>query len=182
VRELVLRLAPENPSWGYLRIAGELGKLGIAISASSVRNILIKAGLAPSPQRDRQSWRSFLRADGESILACDFFTIDTVWPRRLYVLVFLSIGSRRVEYLASTSKPNRAWMLQQARNLLIDLDDHPTAGAVPDPRPRRSPLPSTRSSPTRRSRSSAHPCGRRTRTPTSSAGSAPPGESASTGC
>jgi putative transposase len=77
----------------------------------------------PAPQRDRQSWRSFLRAHGESILACDFFTVDTVWLRRLYVLVFLSIGSRRIEYLTCTSKPNTAWMLQQARNLLMDLDD-----------------------------------------------------------
>jgi putative transposase len=124
VRELVLRLARENSSWGYLRIAGELRKLGIAVSASSVRNILTRAGVPASPQRDSQSWRSFLRAHGESILACDFFTVDTVWSRRLYVLAFISIGSRRVEYFAVTSKPNTAWMLQQARNLLMHLDDH----------------------------------------------------------
>jgi hypothetical protein len=68
-------------------------------------------------------WRSILRAHGESILACDFFTVDTVWLRRLYVLVFLSVGSRRIEQLACTSKPNTAWMLQQARNLLMELDD-----------------------------------------------------------
>jgi transposase len=80
-RELVLRLARENPSWGYLRIAGELRKLGITVSATSVRNILASAGLPPAPQRDRQSWRRFLRAHGESILACDFFTVDTVWLR-----------------------------------------------------------------------------------------------------
>jgi hypothetical protein len=123
VRELVVRLARENPSWGYLRIVGELRKLGVSVSASSVRNILIKAGLPPAPRRHSQSWRSFLRAHGESILACDFFTVDTVWLQRLYVLVFLSVGSRRIEYLACTSKPNSAWMLQQARNLLMDLDD-----------------------------------------------------------
>ena len=123
VRELVLRLARENASWGYLRIVGELRKRGIAVSATSVRNILAAAGLPPAPQRDRQSWRSFLRAHGESILACDFFTVDTVWLRRLYVLVFLSIGSRRVEYFACTSKPDTGWMLQQARNLLMELDD-----------------------------------------------------------
>jgi putative transposase len=70
-----------------------------------------------------QSWRSFLRAHSESILACDFFTVDTVWLRRLYVLGFISIGSRRVEYFACTSKPDTAWMLQQARNLLMQLDD-----------------------------------------------------------
>lgn len=123
MRELVVRLARENPSWGYLRILGELRRLGIVVSATSVRNILIKAGLPPAPQRDRQSWGQFLRAHGESILACDFFTVDTVWLRRIYVLVFLSIGSLRIEYVACTSKPNAAWMLQQARNLLMDLDD-----------------------------------------------------------
>jgi putative transposase len=123
VRELIVRLARENPSWGYLRIVGELRKLGLAVSATSVRNILAAAGLPPAPRRDSQSWRSFLRAHGESILACDFFTVDTVWLQRLYVLVFLSIGSRRIEYVACTSKPNTAWMLQQARNLLMELDD-----------------------------------------------------------
>lgn len=110
-------------SWGYQRIVGEMRKLGITVSAISVRNILAAAVLPPAPQRDQQSWRSFLRAHGESILACDFFTVDTVWLRRLYVLVFLSVSTRRVEYLACTTKPDTAWMLQQARNLLIDLDD-----------------------------------------------------------
>src|SRR5213595_2470220 len=123
MRELILRLARENSSWGYLRIAGEPRKLGIAVAATSVRNILVKAGLPPAPRRDAHSWRSFLRAQGEPILACDFFTVDTVWLQRLYVLVFLSIGSRRIEYLACTSSPNSAWMLQQARNLLMELDD-----------------------------------------------------------
>ena len=102
---------------------GELRKLGIVVSATSVRNILDQAGLSPAPRRDSQSWRTFLRAHGESILACDFFTVDTVWLRRLYVIVFLSIGSSRVEYFACTSNPNTAWMLQQARNLLMELDD-----------------------------------------------------------
>jgi putative transposase len=123
VRELILRLARENSSWGYLRIAGELRKLGIDASASSVRNILTDAGLPPAPRRDAHSWRSFLRSHGESILACDFFTVDTVLLRRLYVLAFISIGSRRVEYFAVTSKPDTAWILQQARNLLMELDD-----------------------------------------------------------
>jgi len=123
VRELVLRLARENPRWGYLRIVAELRKLGITVSAGSVRNILAQAGLPPAPRRDSESWRRFLRAQGEPILACDFFTVDTVWLQRLYVLVFLSIGSRRIEYFACTSSPNTAWMLQQARNLLMELDD-----------------------------------------------------------
>jgi transposase InsO family protein len=92
------------------------------VSATSVRNILVKAGLPPG--RDSQSWRNFLRAHGESILACDFFTVDTVFLRRLYVLAFITVGSRRIEYFALTSKPNTGWMLQQARNLLMQLDDH----------------------------------------------------------
>jgi hypothetical protein len=70
-----------EPELGYLRIVGELRKLGIAVSAASVRNILAKAGMPPAQQRDRQSWQAFLRAHGESILACAFFTVDTVWPR-----------------------------------------------------------------------------------------------------
>jgi hypothetical protein len=123
VCELILRLARENPSWGYQRIVGELRKIGIAVSATSVRNILAGAGVPPAPQRDRQSWRSFLQSHADSIFACDFFTVDTVWLRRLHVLVFLSIGSRRIEYLVCTSNPNAAWMLQQARNLLMDLED-----------------------------------------------------------
>jgi putative transposase len=99
VRELILRLARENSSWGYLRIVGELRKLGVGVSATSVRNILASAGLPPSPQRDLRSWRSFLRAHGETMFACDFFTVDTVLLQRLYVLAFLSIGSRRIEYV-----------------------------------------------------------------------------------
>jgi len=123
VRDLIVRLARENASWGYVRIVGELRKLDIDVSATLVRSVLTEAGVPPAPQRDRQSWRSFLRQQGESILACDFLTVDTVWLRRIYVLVFLSIGSRRIEYLACTSNPDTTWMLQQARNLLIDLDD-----------------------------------------------------------
>jgi putative transposase len=123
VRELVVRLARENHTWGYQRTVGELRKLGVAVWATSARNILTNAGLPPAPRRDSQSWRNFLRVHGESILACDFFTVDTIWLRRLHVLVCLSIGSRRVEYFAVTSKPNTAWMLQQARNLLMHLDD-----------------------------------------------------------
>jgi transposase InsO family protein len=123
IRELIVRLARENTSWGYVRIVGELRKLDISVSATLVRGVLADAGIPPAPQRDRQSWRAFLRQQGESMLACDFLTVDTVWLRRLYVLVFLSIASRRVEYMACTTNPDTAWMLQQARNLLMDLDE-----------------------------------------------------------
>jgi putative transposase len=123
VRELIVRLARENPSWGYVRMVAELRKLDIQVSATLVRSVLARAGIPPAPQRDRQSWRAFLQAHAESILACDFLTVDTIWLQRLYVLVFISIGSRRIEYLACTGKPDTGWMLQQARNLLMDLDD-----------------------------------------------------------
>jgi putative transposase len=123
VRELVLRLARENPSWGYSRIVGELRNLGIAISATAVRKLLKAAGLPPAPQRDRLRWRAFLRQHATATLAVDFFTVETVWLKRLYVLVFLSLASRRVEFVACTANPDTAWMLQQARNTLMELDD-----------------------------------------------------------
>jgi putative transposase len=183
VRELILRPARENWSWGYLRIAGELRKLDIAVSATSVRNILTNAGLPPAPQRDSQSWRRFLQAHGASIIACDFFTVDTVWLRRLYVLAFLSIGSRRIEYFACTSKPATAWILQQVRNLLMELDDRglPVRFLIHD---RDAKFPRTFDAPWRAktSRSSARPSRRRTRTRTWSAGSAASAANASTGC
>src|SRR5205823_13102932 len=93
IRELIVRLARENRSWRYVRIVGELRKLDINISATLVRSVLADAGIPPAPQRDRQSWRSFLRQHGDSMLACDFLTVDTVWLQRLYVLVFLSIAA-----------------------------------------------------------------------------------------
>ena len=123
MRQLILRLARENSHWGYVRIVGELRKLGITVSATLVRNVLGRAGIPSAPERAASSWRSFLRQHGNTILACDLFTVDTVWLRRLYVLFFVSIRTRRVEYVACTSKPNKAWMTQQARNLLMDLDD-----------------------------------------------------------
>jgi len=124
VRELILRLARENTGWGYLRIVGELRKLGIDVSATLVRNVLRAAGVPPAPQRERQDWRSFLRQHAATTLACDFLSVDTVLLRRVYVLVFICIGSRRVEYIACTTNPDGRWMLQQARNVLMDLDDH----------------------------------------------------------
>jgi transposase InsO family protein len=123
VRELIVRLARENGHWGYVRIVGELRKLGITVSATLVRNVLGRAGIPPAPDRAVSSWRSFLRQQGNAILACDFFTVDTVWLQRLYVLFFVSIGTRRVEYVACTRDPDTAWMTQQARNLLMDVDD-----------------------------------------------------------
>ena len=119
IRELVLRLARENPRWGYPRIAGELGKLGITISASSVRRVLLAAGLEPAPRRAALSWQQFLRQQAASILACDFFTVETLTLRRCYVLFFIELATRRVHLAGVTSNPTGAWVTQQARNLAI---------------------------------------------------------------
>jgi putative transposase len=123
VQALVVQLARENPSWGYRRIVGELRGLGISISATSVRTIVIRHGLRPAPQRDELSWRNFLRQHAATTLACDFFTVETAWLTRIYVLFFLSLERRRIEFVACTSNPTGAWTAQQARNLLMTIDD-----------------------------------------------------------
>jgi len=117
LRELVLRLARENPGWGYQRITGELIKLGFRISPSTVRRLLGSAGLEPAPRRRAVSWPAFLRRQAASLLACDFFTVETVMLRRLYVLFFIELGSRRVHLAGCTTNPSGAWVIQQARNL-----------------------------------------------------------------
>jgi len=117
LRELVLRLARENPGWGYQRIAGELMKLGFRISPSTVRRLLASAGLEPAPRRHAVSWPAFLRRQAASMLACDFFTVETATLRRLYVLFFIELGSRRVHFACCTPNPSGAWVVQQARNL-----------------------------------------------------------------
>src|SRR5256885_1384302 len=117
LRELVLRLARENSGWGYQRIAGELIKLGFPISPSTIRRLLAAAGLEPAPRRPTLSWPAFLRRQAASLLACDFFTVETVTLRRLYVLFFIELGSRRVHLAGCTTNPSAAWVVQQARNL-----------------------------------------------------------------
>ena len=118
---LVVRLARENAAWGYRRIVGELHGLGFSVSASSVRAILIRHQLPPAPERDGLSWRLFLRQQAATMLACDFLTVETVWLTRIYVLFFVSLERRRVEFVASTSNPDGRWVAQQARNLLMLL-------------------------------------------------------------
>jgi transposase InsO family protein len=117
VRQLVLRLARENPRWGYPRIAGELLKLGLRVSPSTVRRLLLAAGLRPAPRRTGPSWRDFLRQQAASTLACDFFTVETISLRRFYVLFFIELESRRVHLAGCTTNPTGAWVTQQARNL-----------------------------------------------------------------
>jgi putative transposase len=117
VRELVLRLARENPRWGYLRIAGELLKLGVRVSPSTVRRLLLAAGMTPAPRRSGPTWREFLRQQAASMVACDFFTVETITLRRYYVLFFIELGSRRVHLAGCTTNPTGTWVTQQARNL-----------------------------------------------------------------
>jgi hypothetical protein len=115
IRELVLRLARENPRWGYQRIVGELNGLGIAVSATTVKKILRQAGLGPAGSRGGLSWRAFLRAHAQSMLAVDFFTVETIALQRLYVLFFIELGSRRVHFAGCTANPTGPWVTQQAR-------------------------------------------------------------------
>ncbi|HYZ76319.1 MAG TPA: hypothetical protein VE596_02995 [Gaiellaceae bacterium] len=121
-RQLVLRLAAENASWGYKRIHGELVGLGFDLSASSVWNILHRAGIEPAPRQASVSWREFLRQQASAIIECDFFTIETLWLRRLYVLFFIELGRRRVHLAGITANPTGRWVEQQARNLIMSLD------------------------------------------------------------
>jgi putative transposase len=123
VRALVLRLGRENPRWGYQRVAGELNGLGIAVSATTVQKILRQAGLAPAGSRGGPSWRAFLRAQAQSVLAVDFFTVETISLQRLYVLFFIELGSRRVQLAGSTANPTGTWVTQQARQFAWTLQE-----------------------------------------------------------
>ena len=113
----MLRLARENPRWGYQRISGELLKLNLRVSPSTVRRMLAAAGSEPAPRRAGLTWQAFLRQQAASIVACDFFTVETIGLRRLYVLFFIELESRRVHLAGCTATPTGAWVTQQARNL-----------------------------------------------------------------
>jgi putative transposase len=124
VVSLILRLARENPRWGYQRIVGELRGLGVAISATTVRSVLLEAGVPPAPESAGLSWRAFLRQQAATALACDFLTVETAFLQRVYVLFFISLATRRIEYVACSSNPDGAWTAQQARNLMMQLGEN----------------------------------------------------------
>jgi putative transposase len=126
IRQLVLRLARENPRWGYERIVGELAGVGVRVSATTVAKILRQAGVSPAGARAQLSWREFLRAHADSIIACDFFTVETLWLGRLYVLFFLELSTRRVHFAGCTASPDGRWTAQQARQLAWSLSDRAT--------------------------------------------------------
>jgi len=121
LRALVVEMARDNPTWGYRRICGELAGLGYAVAASTVWKILKDAGVDPAPCRAGQGWGQFLATQAHSIWAVDFFHVETVFLRRLYVLFFIEHGTRRVHLAGITAHPTGAWAAQQARNLLMDL-------------------------------------------------------------
>jgi len=123
IRRLVLRLAAENPSWGYRRIHGELALLGIKIAPSAVWEILKADGVDPAPQRTTVTWADFLRSQAEAILAMDFIETVALTGRRQYVLAAIHHTGRRVRILGTTAHPTHAWVRQAVRNLLMDLED-----------------------------------------------------------
>ena len=113
IRELILRLARENPRWGCVRIGGELRKLGIRVGATTIRSLLRSARAGPAPRRTGPSWTEFLRSQANGIIACDFFSVETAWLRTLYVLLCIELGSRWIHLSPSTAHPDSAWATQQ---------------------------------------------------------------------
>ena len=123
IARFAVRLARENPLWGYRRIHGELTKLGATVAPSAIHEILRAAGIDLAPRRSGPTWRQFLHAQAAGILAVDFLHVDTVLLKRLYVLVFIEHGTRRMHLGGVTAHPTGAWTVQQARNLALDLNE-----------------------------------------------------------
>ena len=125
-RQLIRQMAEENPIWGYFRIRGELMKLGYTVSATAIRSVLRRAGLPPAGRRAGLTWKRFLAMHANTLVAMDFFAVDTVFLKRLYVLFFIHVASRRIVWAACTGEPNGEWVTQQARNVLWQLADEAT--------------------------------------------------------
>ncbi|MCP3934430.1 MAG: helix-turn-helix domain-containing protein, partial [Actinomycetia bacterium] len=125
LRQLIVRLATENPTWGHRRIQGELARLDHKIAHPTVWQILTDHDIDPSPNRSDVTWTEFLKS--QAAVACDFFTVDTATLRRYYVLFFINVRTREVTFAGLTANPTGAWTTQAARNLFIThgerLDD-----------------------------------------------------------
>jgi putative transposase len=123
IRVLVLRLAKENPGWGYRRVHGELLTLGVTVAASTVWEILREAGIDPAPNRAATTWADFLHSQPQALLAADFIETVTLTGARMYILAVIEHASRRIRILGATAQPTAAWVTQAARNLVMDLQD-----------------------------------------------------------
>lgn len=123
IRALVLRLAAENPAWGYRRLHGELLVLGVDVAPSTVWEILKNAGIPPAPERTSTTWADFLRSQADALLACDFFETITLSGARMYVLAVIEHANRRIRILGATAHPTASWVAQAAKNLVMDLKD-----------------------------------------------------------
>ncbi len=121
IQRLILRMAKDDPAWGCVRVRGELLKLGYRVSATAIRNLLRRDRIGPAPFRSRQTWKAFLRAQASAIVLTDFLSVDTVLLKRLYVLLYMELATRRVIWFAVTDRPDAAWVTQQARNVSWEL-------------------------------------------------------------
>ncbi len=125
IEDLIIQLAQENVRWGYGKLEGELLKLGITVSQTSIRNILDKNGIVPVPVRNGSiGWRYLMNHYKAQMLACDFFTIETIWLKTLYIFFFIELGTRRVYLAGITTNPDSAWTTQQARQFMWKLDEN----------------------------------------------------------
>jgi transposase InsO family protein len=123
LQKLILQIAKDNPRWGCVRVRGELLKLGHVVSATAIRKLLRRSRIGPAPLRTRQTWKAFLRAQASAIVLTDFLSVDTVFLKRLYVLVYMELATRRVIWFAVTDRPDAVWVTQQARNVCWELNE-----------------------------------------------------------
>src|SRR6266516_3834733 len=122
IQKLILRTSKDNPSWGCVRVRGELLKLGHVVSATAIRKLLRRNRIGPAPLRSRQTWKAFLRAQASAIVLTDFLSVDTLLLKRLYVLLYMELATRRVIWFAVTDRPDAQWVSQQARNVSWELN------------------------------------------------------------